>query len=147
MTTSNLIPDLIADEGLKLQAYRDSLGNWTIGVGHFLGTGNWSGTRWDNKTVLENLREDIAKAEAALDDKIPWWKQLSDIRQDVMVMLAFNIGVYKLYHWTHTLDDIEKGRFSAAGIDLEHDEPWASQVKGRAYRLAVQMMTNEHQPR
>ena len=31
--------DLVRDEGKRLRPYRDSLGNWTVGVGHLL-TGN-----------------------------------------------------------------------------------------------------------
>jgi lysozyme len=147
MTTEYLIPDLIADEGLRLNSYQDTRGNWTIGVGHLLGVGNWSGIRWDNKQVLDQLKKDIGTTEEALDMKLPWWKQLSDIRQDVMVNLAFNLGTSKLSTWKHTLGDIMTGRFEAAGIDLEHDEPWASQVHDRAFRLALQMQTNMHQPR
>jgi lysozyme len=149
MTTDNLVPDLIGNEGYRQKPYKDSRGYWTGGVGHLLSTGptyppiydNYSHGQW-----MAVLSTDIIHAEEALDTDLGWWRHLSDIRQDVMVELAFNLGEGKLRTWKHTLSDIEAGRFVAAEVDLEHDQPWASQVGHRAVRLALQMETNVHQP-
>lgn len=151
MTTENLIPDLIAYEGLRLKPYRDTLGNWTIGVGHLIrrneilfGSPVVPGFTLTQSQCLQLLDTDIQNVEYDLDHYLPWWRKLSDIRQDVMVNLAFNLGVVKLSTWKHTLGDIQSGNFKAAQIDLDNDEPWASQVHRRAYNLALQMETDQH---
>lgn len=153
MTTAFLLQDLERDEGCEAKAYRDSRGFWTIGVGHNISA---------DPSMLPNLAQlrdigigqteigsllgrDVAKVEARLDADLPWWRHLDDVRQDVMVNLAFNLGEGKLATWKHTLGDIQAGRFKAAEIDLEGDEPWASQVHARATRLALQMETGQRQ--
>lgn len=154
MTSQYLIADLERDEGVRLLAYRDSRGFWTIGVGHNISADpamlqNLASLRTSGITqtaVGELLARDIAAVEKRLDADLPWWRHLDDVRQDVMVNLAFNLGEGKLATWRHTLGDIQAGRFTAAGIDLRGDEPWASQVHERAQRLARQMETGERQP-
>jgi len=161
MTSQYLRADLERDEGkAKLDpatgnylAYKDSRGFWTIYVGHNVSADPGMLSILDilvtrGITVAQGearLDRDIASVEARLDKDLPWWRQLSDIRQDVMVNLAFNIGEGKMLLWKHTLGDIQAGRFVAAEIDLENDEPWASQVHDRSKRMALQMETDQHQ--
>jgi hypothetical protein len=38
------------------------------------------------------LAEDVATAEALLTANAPWWQNLNDPRQDVMVNLCFDMG-------------------------------------------------------
>lgn len=154
MTTPNLIPDLIRDEGERKFPYLDSMGIWTIGVGHnieadaqmmpHLAALQVAGITQDQINQL--LAEDIGRTEAGLDRMLPWWRQLDDVRQDAFVNLAFNLGDAKLATWHHTLADIQSGNFQAAGVDLENDQPWASQVHARAMRIALQIETGVHQP-
>lgn len=150
MTTDNLPSDLLGNEGYRQKPYRDSRGFWTGGVGHLLSTTATYDPKYNSFTHADwmaLLALDIHDAETALDRDLGWWRHLSDIRQDVMVELAFNLGEGKLRTWKHTLSDIEAGRFVAAYIDLLHDEPWASQVGShRSGRLALQLETNIHQP-
>ena len=153
MTTPYLLQDLQRDEGCRLVAYQDSRGIWTIGVGHNIEADPTMMPQLDqlrrggitNTQAIDLLALDVAKVKARLDVDLPWWRQLSDVRQDVMVNLAFNLGEGKLATWRHTLGDIEAGRFQAADVDLLNDEPWASQVHDRAKRLAMQMETNQRQ--
>lgn len=148
MTTDNLIPDLFRDEGYRAKPYKDSRGFWTGGVGHLLSMSTTYSDVYNRYTAadwMNALAADIRTTEANLDSSLPWWRQLSDVRQDVMVNLAFNLGTAELTTWKHTLGDIEAGRFHAADIDLVSDQPWASQVGARALRLAIQMETNTHQ--
>jgi lysozyme len=153
MTTPYLLQDLERDEGCKLFPYRDSRGIWTIGVGHnmeadpalFAQLATLQRTGITLSKAMDLLAMDVANVKGRLDADLPWWRQLSDVRQDVMVNLAFNLGEGKLATWHHTDGDIEAGNFKAAAIDLENDEPWASQVHARATRLALQMETDVRQ--
>lgn len=153
MTTPYLLADLRRDEGVRRFPYLDSRGNWSIGCGHNIAADpqmlvkldELKRTGIDDATIDQLLQEDVGRTEVRLDRDIPWWRQLDDVRQDVMVNLAFNLGADKLATWKHTLADIQAGRFKAAEIDLENDQPWASQVHARAQRLALQMETGVRQ--
>ena len=142
MTTANLIPDLERDEGCKLTAYQDTLGIWTIGYGHAY---VHPGTVWSQATADAQLASDVAHTEASLDNQLPWWRSLDDIRQDVIANMAFNMGVTTLLQFHNTLGAIQRGDWKAA-----HDgmlaSLWARQVPNRALRLATQMLTGIHQP-
>lgn len=154
MTTCHLLHDLERDEGCRLHPYRDTRGFWTIGVGHNLSDDpamlarlpQLERTGIGQTEVGELLAADVARAMADLDRRLPWWRRLDDVRQDVMVNLAFNLGAAELARWTHTLADVRAGRFTLAAVDLQHDEPWASQVHDRALRLARQLETGVRAP-
>jgi lysozyme len=153
MTSAYLRSDLERDEGVRRFPYRDSRGIWTIGCGCNMQThpalmARFAELQANGMSAAEidgRLGDDIAAAEVLLDRDLPWWRRLSDLRQDVMVNLAFNLGEGKLATWRHTLSDIAAGAFKAAEIDLMNDEPWASQVHARATRLALQMESDVHQ--
>src|SRR5512139_1756961 len=88
----------ISDEGLRLiveregsrnQAYLDSVGVWTIGVGH-TGPEVHEGLLWSDAQVAEALRGDIGRFERAVNDAVT-----VDIPQhafDALVSFAFNVG-------------------------------------------------------
>src|ERR1700753_1700555 len=141
MTTPFLSKDIEHDEGCKLVAYRDTLGIWTIRVGHAHVA---EGTVWTQAQADAQLAIDIAHAEGLLDANAAWWRTLNDPRQDVMANLCFNMG------WGNgasgrsscktTLKAIEDGDFEQASEGLLASK-WATEVHSRATRLAAQMRT------
>lgn len=141
MTTPFLPADLKHDEGCRTVAYQDTLGIWTVGVGHAHVP---EGTVWTQQECDDQLDTDIAKAEALLDANAPWWKDLNDPRQDVMVNLCFNMGwgdgSSGLSSFKNTLKFIEDGDYASAATGLLKSK-WATQVHSRATRLASQMQT------
>lgn len=145
MTSPNLIPDLERDEGLKLFAYPDPLSGgepFTVGYGH---TGNvHPGTVWTLTQAQQMLAADVAHTEAALDAQLPWWRQLDDPRQDVLVNMSFNIGVTGVCQFRNTLAAVKAGQWAQAAAGMLNSE-WARQVHARAERLAEQMLTGIHQ--
>jgi lysozyme len=140
MTTPELRDDLLADEGLRLEAYADGGGVWTIGVGH-TGPEVKAGLRWTRVACLAALEADIARAERGLDLHLGWWRSLSAPRQDVLANMAFNLGVEGLLQFRHTLEAVEAGAWALAAERMLASEPWRSQVGARAERLAEQMRT------
>lgn len=141
MTTDNLLPDLKRDEGCRLSAYQDTLGIWTVGYGHAHVA---PGTVWTQAQADAQLANDVAHTEASLDVQLPWWRDLDDIRQDVIANMGFNMGVATLCQFRNTLAAVQRHDWQAA-----HDgmlaSLWARQVGNRAVRLADQMLTGEHQ--
>jgi lysozyme len=131
--------DLIRDEGLKLKPYQDSVGIWTIGVGHnmqahplpegMLVDGRI--TEADAKTLLEG---DIAEHIAALDAALPWSQSLDEPRYRALINMAFNLGVAGLLGFSNTLALIQRGEYAKAAANLRMSK-WAKQVGPRATRI------------
>lgn len=140
MDMEKLRGELIRDEGQKLNAYKDSVGLWTIGVGHLLGTE----IRMSRITERESqalLDSDIAESLAVLDKVAPWWKMLSETRQRVMANMAFNLGG-RLAQFKNTLAAIADGQYAEAS-KMMLESKWAWQVGQRAVRLAKMMETDQ----
>lgn len=137
MTTETLLADLRRDEGVRAKPYRDSVGKLTIGVGRNLDD---VGLRPDEIDYL--LANDVKAAADQLDARLPWWRKLDDVRQDVLVNMAFNLGIDKLLTFHTTLGDIQRGDYQAASVAMLESE-WAKQVHDRATRLAAMMATGQ----
>ena len=135
MTTSFLIDDLKRDEGCRLTAYKDTVGVWTVGYGHAHVA---PGTVWTQAQADSALDADIAIAVHDLDFRLPWWRKLDDVRQDVLAEMAFNLGVEGLLGFHNTLALVEAGNYAAASGGLLASR-WAKQVGARATRLAAMM--------
>jgi lysozyme len=76
-------------EGLKLTAYQDSVGVWTIGWGHTKGVKR--GQKITREEAEEFLREDLAEAAHGVEKAIK--VDIGDNEFGACVSLAFNIGV------------------------------------------------------
>jgi lysozyme len=137
VTTPFFERDLIVDEGLKLKAYRDSVGIWTIGVGHAYVK---AGTVWTREKALGVLAIDIAEKKRDLDRNLAWWRTLNDARQDVLLNMCFNLGINRLLKFKNTLAAIKGGHWAEASAGMK-SSLWAKQVGKRATRLSAQMLT------
>ncbi len=137
MDLERLKAELTRDEGLRLKPYKDSVGKVTIGVGRNLDDGGISPA--EAQTLLEH---DIESATAGLDRELPFWRTLDEVRQRVLVNMAFNLGIAKLLGFKHTLSLIETGEYATAA-DSMLASLWARQVGPRARRLAEMMRTGK----
>lgn len=94
MQTSARGRALIAQrEGVRLKAYTDSVGVWTIGVGHTSSAGPphvSPGMTITAAEVQDILASDLAKFEATINAAIK--AALADHEFDALSSLAFNIG-------------------------------------------------------
>lgn len=80
-------------EGLRLRAYKDIVGVWTIGYGHTRGV--LPGETITKAEADVMLRRDLESFEAEVDDMLP----VSGATQgqfDALVSLAYNVGVSAL---------------------------------------------------
>lgn len=124
---------LIYHEGLRLKPYTDAGNKLTIGVGRNLED---SGITRDEALLL--LHNDIDRVTNALDQKLPWWKSLSDVRKKVLISMAFNLGVGGLLKFSGMLSALQDGDYSTAAEHMLASK-WASQVGTRAIELAYMM--------
>jgi lysozyme len=85
---------LEAREGVRLKAYQDSVGVWTIGVGHTAACGAPVPKAGLTITAAEAdaaFVRDLAKFEAAVAAGVK--VALADDEADALISIAFNIGV------------------------------------------------------
>lgn len=130
------------DEGFRPYAYQDSLGFWTIGHGILIDRRRGGGiTREESRYLVMNR---VALKIAELDEHLPWWRTLDDVRQAVLANMCFNLGILNLLEFKRTLGLIKDGNYDAAS-EAMLESKWASQVGARAHRLSVMMRTGEWQ--
>jgi lysozyme len=133
-----LLTQIKQDEGLRLTAYQDTLGNWTIGYGHTPAT---EGQVWTLADAEAALLDDVDRAANDVDMAFPWAEAMGVIRWSVLVNMAFNMGLSRLQEFHMALEAMQAGNYPEAATQMLNSL-WASQVGGRATRLAQQMETN-----
>lgn len=129
-----LISELRRDEGVIPHAYQDSLGYWTIGVGHLID--KRKGGKMPDVIIDMLLRYDIDEKVAELNEKLPWWGFLDEPSQRVIVNMAFNLGVEGLLKFKDFMDALKDGDRDRAASEMLSSK-WAEQVGARATRLAT----------
>ncbi len=140
--TPMLFDDLERDEGLRLRAYQDTVGRWTIGYGHAEGV--VEGEIWSRNKAQATLNADVGRSVAQLDKALPWWRALDDVRQDALAEMCFNMGIGTLSDFVHALKYLRSGDWANASAAFLLSK-WASQVGHRAQRLAF-MVRNGARP-
>jgi lysozyme len=132
-----LIAQLKIDEGLRLKAYKDTVGVWTVGYGHAHVA---PGTVWTELQAEAQLRIDVARHNEELAGKLPWIAKLDPVRRRVLQNMAFNLGIAGLLGFKNTLEYVRTGQYDEAANGMLASK-WARQVGNRAVRLAKQMRT------
>ena len=130
-----LIQQLRRHEGERLKPYRCTAGKLTIGVGRNLDDRGI--TAAESALLLSN---DIDTVWNELKTRIPWMTGLNDVRQRVLLDMAFNLGTDGLMRFKNTLAAIQLGQYEK-GSKMMLDSLWAKQVGMRAQRLAKMMQT------
>lgn len=137
MNQEKLAAQLHVDEARRARPYLDTEGNWTAGVGR-----NLSERPFSDDEIDLMLRNDIRAVERELDRVLPWWRQMSEARQNVLANMCFNLGISRLLKFVRALDFMRANRFDAAAQEML-DSKWARQVGARATRLAATMRKGE----
>jgi len=135
--------ELIRDEGMRLQSYKDSVGLWTIGVGHLLG-------QTERMTVITP-----SECDALLDYDINVACRLAcllapgvfnnfddidmEMKENAIVNMAFNLGS-RLGGFKNFLAAVNSHDWKKAAEEMM-DSKWAKQVGKRAERLRDMIFT------
>ena len=142
--------ELLHDEGLRLTPYKDSLGFWTIGVGHLLHKDQSVPVpRMTSITYSEAmalLDVDINIAYKLVQTLVPQGATNStalqfEVRCRALTNMAFNLGP-KLEGFHHFLDAVRAGNWDDASRYMM-ESLWAKQVGLRANRLQHMIQTGE----
>ncbi|MBF0424316.1 MAG: glycoside hydrolase family protein [Magnetococcales bacterium] len=137
MDRNKLKRQLRMHEGLQLQVYEDSVGKLTIGVGRNLED---RGITPDEAMYL--LDNDITDFEAQISEAFPWYADLDDVRQRVLVDMGFNLGLAGLKGFRRMLQAVQERRYDDAATEMLASR-WAEQVGQRARTLAEMMRSGQ----
>lgn len=137
MNVELLTAELERDEELRLKPYRDSLGNLSIGIGRNLDDEGIS-----RHEALMMLANDIDKRVRLLDEHLPWWRSLDEVRSRVIVNMCFNLGIGGLLGFRRMLAALKAGDYDTAADEMA-DSKWARQVGDRAVRLVAMMRAGQ----
>ena len=106
---------LIAREGTRNDAYLDSVGVPTIGVGH-TGPEVHLGLHWNDDQIEAALRADLDRFEDAINDSVT--VGLEPYQFDALVSFAFNVGVGACKTST-LLRKVNRGQFELAALQFD----------------------------
>lgn len=125
---------IIHHEGIRHRPYKDSLGLWTVGVGHLIGDGKSLPPEYNrefsNEEVMEMFEKDFQHHKQAAE-KIPGYDNLNDKGQAALVDLTFNMGPAWYKKWPSFTRNLKEGDTEGAAKSLE-DSKWYTQVGRRA---------------
>lgn len=125
-------------EGLELKPYLDTEGKLTIGYGRNLSD---IGISLEEAEVM--LTNDINEASKRAQSVFPWFSLLDTVRQDVIVMMVFNMGVSRVTQFLRMIDAIKKGEWERAAEEMLNSL-WARQVGRRALILSRMMRLGKY---
>lgn len=126
-------------EGRIAHAYQDSLGFWTIGVGHLVD--ERKGGKLPEHIIEALLDYDIELHTKELFEQLPWVINLDAVRQAVLIDMYFNLR-RRLLGFKETLRQFQAGNWDAAAVAML-DSLWAKQVGVRAIRLSEMTRSGE----
>lgn len=146
MIDARLKADLLRDEGLRLKVYRDSLGFFTIGIGHLLGT-TARMTEITEPEASALLAVDVDAAIAMLRLACPFtrdddWAAREPARWRALVNMAFNRGGHMRDSTTIT-PAINTAAVTGDWLPVAAAivaSPWAAQVGQRALRIRADLL-------
>ncbi len=135
MNLDRLKARLSLDEGRRKKPYQCSAGKLTIGVGRNL----------EDRGLLDDeidllLSNDIRDSIGDCHRLVRSFDQLSDVRQEVLVNMMFNLGYARLAGFKKFLGALSRSDWTEAANQML-DSKWADQVGNRADRLAKAMRT------
>lgn len=137
-----LLKQLLRHEGERLEAYQDTLGYWTIGVGRLIDGRKGGGiSKEESRMLLDN---DVSKIVDALKPKFFFWDNLNDARKGALCNMAFQLGVEGLLKFKLTLASLANGQYAEAASRMLQST-WAKQTPNRAQEIAKQIETGEWQ--
>lgn len=129
----DLYEQLRRDEGVMREMYVDAKGWLSIGVGH-----NLRQRPLSDRAIQVILEDDVRDTTEGLMAAHPWVGALSEVRQEVLINMAFNMGLGGLNSFKRMLVAVQNGQWKKAADEIL-DSNYAKQVGDRAKRLARQM--------
>jgi lysozyme len=139
MSAVGLKAQLTRDEDLVEYAYEDSLGFWTIGVGHLIDKRR--GGKLPRHIIDALLEWDITQKSAELYTAFPWVTELDEVRKATLINMAFQLGVQGLAKFGKALALLREQRYEAAAAEFADSIVARVQTPQRWARHCAQIKT------
>jgi len=144
MSEEDIKKMIIQHEGVRNRPYRDSLGLWTVGIGHLIGDGKTLPPSWNrefsNEEVMALFENDYQKHKKQAESNVPGFNKYDSIGKAAFIDLTFNMGPGWPKKFTNTSKKIEEGDTFGAARGLENSL-WYKQVASRGPKI-VDMVEN-----
>lgn len=127
-------------EGVRKKAYKDSLGHWTIGIGHLIKVPDEEYLKHLTLKDYEIEHIFITDLNQAIDDARKFIDEasVSETAFSIIVNMAFNLGYTRLSKFVKLQQALEENDYVKASQEML-DSRWAKQVPNRANELALMM--------
>lgn len=154
-TFTQLINLLQKEEGYRQFPYLDMKGKLTIGIGMNLDSGKYSkedvarykGDGISLQEALSELSQDVHYLDIQFS-KNAVYSQLDDIRKAVLIDMAYNMGIMKVYRFSNMWKALYDKHYSQAAHEMLWNDSaqtvkteYYKDVEGRADNLARMMQT------
>lgn len=120
---------LLDDEGYRQFPYKCTAGKLTIGIGRNIQD---RGITKDEAFYL--LNQDIEYFTDFLHNNLPFFKKLSEDRQNALISMCFNLGTAGFMKFKKMIGHLEYGQFDSAVKEMLNSK-WVTQVPNRANKL------------
>ncbi|QDM01571.1 glycoside hydrolase family protein [Aliarcobacter butzleri] len=151
-----VLPFTAQSEGFSKTVYKCPAGFDTIGYGRNIqanplnqdelkSIGATTSTSKTSYQVSEEiaktwLKKELERVKNALSKELLFFDKLDDVRQAILIDMAYNMGIKGLLSFKNTLKLISDGKYVEASINMEQSN-WYKQVKTRAKKLCEAMKT------
>ena len=134
MSEDDIKKMIIRHEGIRNMPYKDSLGLWTVGIGHLIGDGKTLPPEWNrkfsNEEIMKMFDDDYAHHRLAAQ-RIPNFGNLNGKGQGALTDLTFNMGPSWIDRWPMLKKQLASNDLAGAAANLENSK-WYKQVGNRA---------------
>ena len=127
---------IIQHEGKRNEPYKDSLGLWTVGVGHLIGDGKSlppeMNRRFSDEEVMNMFEEDFAHHKK-IAEQTPGYQAANEGGKAAFIDLSFNMGKW-WPKWPTTKKLLANEQYADAAEAMK-DSKWYDQVGNRAVTI------------
>lgn len=125
----SVIQSIIKHEGFRAKPYPDPIHGWQVPT---FGHGLTYITADESRRLVENR---VAKIMHQLDLRLPFYRTLPNVAQDVLIEMAYQMGVRRLMKFKNTLGALKQAQYRTAAAEML-DSQWATQTPKRAKSLS-----------
>jgi lysozyme len=140
MNIDRIKRDIILSEGIRHTAYKDTLNNWTIGVGHLIKIPDEEYLIDKELTSLEVDQIFTTDLNQAIDDarKFIDTNEIHEEAFEIVIDMSFNLGLPKLMKFQKFRQALLAKQYKIASMEML-DSLWSRQLPNRSKRLAKRM--------
>lgn len=123
MKIQELKESIKLSETLSLKPYVCPAGKLTIGYGRNLQDSGI--TKFESELLLEN---DLFDIKLKLEDTFDWYKNLDDVRQNVIIEMVYNMGLRNFTKFKKTIEYLKQKQYLNASVEML-DSKWHEDFK------------------